>query len=148
MRCVRWECLASICVINLQTTCSLRQIGGANANLQKVLDAFDSIKSKVCSPRKKTRFSCIVLSSNFPLTLWHSFCSFQGKQTTFTGFDPSTLLPSSLDYWTYEGSLTTPPLLESVTWIVCKEPISLTSEQVWQRFSRSIKDWLSARGLE
>lgn len=28
------------------------QIGGANANLQKVLDAFDSIKSKVCSPQK------------------------------------------------------------------------------------------------
>lgn len=54
----------------------------------------------------------------------------QGKQTTFAGFDPTALLPSSLDYWTYLGSLTTPPLLESVTWIVCKEPISVSSEQV------------------
>ncbi|KAJ0059745.1 hypothetical protein NL108_011252, partial [Boleophthalmus pectinirostris] len=53
----------------------------------------------------------------------------KGKQTTFPGFDPSTLLPGSLDYWTYDGSLTTPPLLESVTWIVCKEPISVSSEQ-------------------
>ncbi|KAK7881509.1 hypothetical protein WMY93_029918 [Mugilogobius chulae] len=32
----------------------------------------------------------------------------KGKQTSFAGFDPSTLLPGSLDYWTYDGSLTTP----------------------------------------
>uniref|UniRef100_H2TXA1 Carbonic anhydrase n=2 Tax=Takifugu rubripes TaxID=31033 RepID=H2TXA1_TAKRU len=54
----------------------------------------------------------------------------KGKQTTFAGFDPTALLPGSLNYWTYEGSLTTPPLLESVTWIVCKEPISVSSEQM------------------
>lgn len=54
----------------------------------------------------------------------------KGKQTSFTGFDPTTLLPSCLDYWTYDGSLTTPPLLESVTWIVCKEPISVSSKQM------------------
>ncbi|XP_076617417.1 carbonic anhydrase 1 [Chaetodon auriga] len=54
----------------------------------------------------------------------------KGKQTTFANFDPSTLLPCCLDYWTYDGSLTTPPLLESVTWIVCKEPISVSSEQM------------------
>uniref|UniRef100_A0A3P9MZ39 carbonic anhydrase n=1 Tax=Poecilia reticulata TaxID=8081 RepID=A0A3P9MZ39_POERE len=45
-------------------------------------------------------------------------------------FNPETLLPGCLDYWTYEGSLTTPPLLESVTWIVCKEPISVSSVQM------------------
>ncbi|XP_023657703.1 carbonic anhydrase-like [Paramormyrops kingsleyae] len=54
----------------------------------------------------------------------------KGKQTTFTDFDPSILLPGSLDYWTYDGSLTTPPLLESVTWIVLKEPISVSSDQM------------------
>ncbi|CAK6967516.1 carbonic anhydrase 1 [Scomber scombrus] len=54
----------------------------------------------------------------------------KGKQTTFSGFDPATLLPGCLDYWTYDGSLTTPPLLESVTWIVCKEPISVSSDQM------------------
>ncbi|XP_066539230.1 carbonic anhydrase 2-like [Hoplias malabaricus] len=51
-------------------------------------------------------------------------------QTSFIGFDPTTLLPSSLDYWTYDGSLTTPPLLESVTWIVCKQSISVSSTQM------------------
>uniref|UniRef100_G3NMV1 Carbonic anhydrase n=1 Tax=Gasterosteus aculeatus aculeatus TaxID=481459 RepID=G3NMV1_GASAC len=54
----------------------------------------------------------------------------KGKQTSFADFDPSTLLPACLDYWTYDGSLTTPPLLESVTWIVCKEPISVSREQI------------------
>jgi len=54
----------------------------------------------------------------------------KGKQTTFENFDPKTLLPPSLQYWTYEGSLTTPPLLESVTWIVLKEPISVSPAQM------------------
>ncbi|KAM4718524.1 carbonic anhydrase 1-like [Anableps anableps] len=75
------------------------KIGEENANLQKLIDAFDSIKTK-------------------------------GTQCSFANFNPETLLPRCLDYWTYEGSLTTPPLLESVTWIVCKEPISVSSEQM------------------
>lgn len=54
----------------------------------------------------------------------------QGQSTSFTDFDPRGLLPESLDYWTYPGSLTTPPLLECVTWIVLREPISVSSEQV------------------
>ncbi|KAM3849884.1 carbonic anhydrase-like [Diretmus argenteus] len=53
----------------------------------------------------------------------------KGKQANFPNFNPKTLLPGSLDYWTYDGSLTTPPLLESVTWIVLKEPISVSPVQ-------------------
>ncbi|XP_026698481.1 carbonic anhydrase 13-like isoform X1 [Athene cunicularia] len=54
----------------------------------------------------------------------------KGKRALFTNFDPSCLLPKSLDYWTYFGSLTVPPLLESVIWIVLREPISVCSEQL------------------
>ncbi|XP_033059415.1 carbonic anhydrase 2 isoform X2 [Trachypithecus francoisi] len=54
----------------------------------------------------------------------------KGKSADFTNFDPRGLLPESLDYWTYPGSLTTPPLQECVTWIVLKEPISVSSEQM------------------
>lgn len=54
----------------------------------------------------------------------------KGTQTSFADFDPTLLLPKTLDYWTYDGSLTTPPLLESVTWIVCKQSISVSSAQM------------------
>ncbi|XP_020038354.1 carbonic anhydrase 13 [Castor canadensis] len=54
----------------------------------------------------------------------------KGKQTRFTNFDPLSLLPPSWDYWTYPGSLTVPPLLESVTWIVLKQPINISSQQL------------------
>ncbi|XP_060777341.1 carbonic anhydrase 2-like [Neoarius graeffei] len=54
----------------------------------------------------------------------------KGAQTLFPDFDPTILLPSTLEYWTYDGSLTTPPLLESVTWIVCKKSISVSSAQM------------------
>ncbi len=37
---------------------------------------------------------------------------------------------ASAGYWTYEGSLTTPPLNECVLWVVFKEPLVVTSKQV------------------
>ncbi|XP_035294889.1 carbonic anhydrase 1 isoform X3 [Cricetulus griseus] len=77
------------------------KVGPANPNVQKVLDALNSVKTK-------------------------------GKRAPFTNFDPSCLLPSSLDYWTYFGSLTHPPLHESVTWFICKESISVSPEQLAQ----------------
>uniref|UniRef100_A0A4W2E161 Carbonic anhydrase n=1 Tax=Bos indicus x Bos taurus TaxID=30522 RepID=A0A4W2E161_BOBOX len=60
------------------------------------------------------------------------FFFFQNKKAPFTNFDPSVLLPPSLDYWAYSGSLTHPPLHESVTWIIFKETISASSEQLAQ----------------
>ena len=36
-----------------------------------------------------------------------------------------SLLPDSLDYWFYEGSLTTPPCSETVAWFVLKERITV-----------------------
>ena len=34
------------------------------------------------------------------------------------------------DYYTYDGSLTTPPLAECVKWIVFKDPLELSAAQV------------------
>uniref|UniRef100_A0A8C5QML1 Carbonic anhydrase n=1 Tax=Leptobrachium leishanense TaxID=445787 RepID=A0A8C5QML1_9ANUR len=62
----------------------------------------------------------------------------KGKQAPFTQFDPSCLLPACLDFWTYLGSTTTPPLIESVVWIVMREPISVSSVQLSQLRNLSI----------
>ncbi|XP_069871883.1 carbonic anhydrase 5A, mitochondrial-like isoform X4 [Dipodomys merriami] len=48
-------------------------------------------------------------------------------------FDPTCLLPDCRDYWTYAGSLTTPPLAESVTWIIQKQPIEVAPSQAGKR---------------
>lgn len=46
-------------------------------------------------------------------------------------FNPSNLLPEDTrDFWTYHGSLTTPPCYESVQWIVLKEPVQYSSKQL------------------
>ncbi|XP_023675585.2 carbonic anhydrase 5B, mitochondrial-like [Paramormyrops kingsleyae] len=49
----------------------------------------------------------------------------------FSGFDPGCLLPENKrDYWTYAGSLTTPPLSEVVSWIIMKDPIEVSHNQL------------------
>ncbi|CAG2180556.1 unnamed protein product, partial [Oppiella nova] len=40
------------------------------------------------------------------------------------------LLPKQRSYWTYNGSLTTPPLWETVNWIIFKQPILCTEQQL------------------
>jgi len=47
--------------------------------------------------------------------------------------DISKFLPEEdfvKEFWTYEGSLTTPPLLETVTWIVFKKTLKVSEDQV------------------
>lgn len=52
------------------------------------------------------------------------------KVTFSEPLDPARLLPPGRAYWTYPGSLTTPPCTESVTWILFKEPVQVSAEQV------------------
>ncbi|XP_031984512.1 carbonic anhydrase 3-like [Corvus hawaiiensis] len=54
----------------------------------------------------------------------------KGKMVPFPNFDPSILFPKSHDYWTYHGSFTTPPCEECVTWIILREPIIVSSDQM------------------
>lgn len=47
-----------------------------------------------------------------------------------TPCDPAKFMPESHSFWTYLGSLTTPPFSESVIWIVMKEPIEISHKQI------------------
>ena len=50
------------------------------------------------------------------------------------GIDPNTLLPGRLDYYRYEGSLTTPPCSETVDWLVISEGIEVAQADI-ERFA-------------
>lgn len=55
----------------------------------------------------------------------------EGKSAELSGLKLSSLLCSDMSkYWAYDGSLTNPPLHESVTWIVFKEPIEMSADQL------------------
>ena len=63
--------------------------------------------------------------------------------------DASQLLPASLAYYRYEGSLTASPCTESVTWLVMKQPLTLSAEQLayWRaRFADNIRAPQPLRG--
>jgi carbonic anhydrase len=44
--------------------------------------------------------------------------------------DLSQILPVRREYYTYMGSLTTPPCSEGVLWLVMKEPIEISADQI------------------
>ena len=55
------------------------------------------------------------------------------KNDTMVGpapLNPALLLPQDKRYYTYMGSLTTPPCSEGVLWMVMKQPVSLSDEQL------------------
>jgi len=47
-----------------------------------------------------------------------------------TTIDLNTLLPSGRSYYTYMGSLTTPPCTEGVLWLVMKQPVQVSPDQI------------------
>lgn len=55
-----------------------------------------------------------------------------GEVVLKSKIDLIKLLPSDQAYYRFNGSLTTPPCTEGVTWLVMKNPITISSEQLIQ----------------
>ncbi|NSL56170.1 carbonic anhydrase [Uliginosibacterium aquaticum] len=69
-------------------------------------------------------------------TLWNNLPLEKNEEyTPKASIRMSELLPARLDYYSYMGSLTTPPCTEGVLWLVLKQPMSLSREQI-EIFSR------------
>ncbi len=53
------------------------------------------------------------------------------SSNSFT-FDPSQLVPDRLTFYQYSGSLTHPPCLEGVQWVVLNTPVQISAKQLEQ----------------
>jgi len=64
-------------------------------------------------------------------TVWNNLPLEKHEETTArTAIDPAGLLPADRRYYTYMGSLTTPPCSEGVQWIVMRAPVTAAPEQL------------------
>jgi carbonic anhydrase len=70
-------------------------------------------------------------------TLWSHVPQVKGKANAVDAvkISASGLLPQKKDYYTFAGSLTTPPCTEGVAWYVLKTPVQASAEQI-ARFAR------------
>lgn len=62
--------------------------------------------------------------------IWGAAPSVIGQIAGETMIDPANLLPQDKGFYRYEGSLTTPPCSEVVSWVVYKQPIELSKPQI------------------
>jgi carbonic anhydrase len=63
--------------------------------------------------------------------VWNNLPLEKGEELAArTDLDLNQLLPSERGYFTYMGSLTTPPCSEGVLWMVMKNPVQISSEQI------------------
>lgn len=56
--------------------------------------------------------------------------SFAEKTVQGVSYSVTDLLPTTLDYYKYEGSMTMPPCVEGVFWFVMKDPITVSEDQL------------------
>jgi len=65
-------------------------------------------------------------------TLWKNIPTAKEKAVSVPGVqaDVTNLLPSDHGYYTFAGSLTTPPCSEGVTWFVLKQETSVSADQI------------------
>ena len=73
--------------------------------------------------------------------LWNDLPKEKDKEVAFDNrqINLSQILPPDRTYYTFSGSLTTPPCSEDVTWFVLKHPATISAEEI-ERFSQLYRD--------
>lgn len=78
--------------------------------------------------------------------LWEHLPQTVGSSEQITDMiNAGGLLPAERGYWTYIGSLTTPPCTEGVRWFVMEQPVTISTDQM-QAFRRLYK--INSRPLQ
>ena len=72
--------------------------------------------------------------------LWKNLSTEKGKvvEVSFVTINAKDLLPPTTGYYTFAGSLTTPPCTEGVTWYVLKAPVDISGPEL-EVFARIYK---------
>lgn len=69
--------------------------------------------------------------ANRPLgQIWTAAPAVIGEISANFTFDPNTLLPMDRQHYRYEGSLTTPPCSQIVSWVIFKQKLTISAEQI------------------
>lgn len=64
-------------------------------------------------------------------TIWRHLPKEKERETAVdASVDAATLLPRNRGYYTFEGSLTTPPCSEAVRWFVLKTPVKIADSEI------------------
>lgn len=64
-------------------------------------------------------------------TVWNNLPLEKSSEVAAAGaIDLNQLLPADRRYYTYMGSLTTPPCSEGVLWLVMQQPVTISKEQI------------------
>lgn len=64
-------------------------------------------------------------------SVWNNLPLEKGEEQAAQGtLDPLQLLPADRGYYTYMGSMTTPPCSEGVLWMVMKTPLPVSEQQI------------------
>ena len=73
--------------------------------------------------------------------LWNDLPKEKDKEEQFNNIqiDVAKLLPADRGYYTFDGSLTTPPCSEGVMWYVLKQPVTVTAAEI-EQFSKLYRD--------
>jgi len=73
--------------------------------------------------------------------LWNNLPKEEEKEERRNGvrINAADLLPADRGYYTFEGSLTTPPCTENVTWFVLKRPVTVSTGEIAQ-FAKEYPD--------
>ncbi len=74
-------------------------------------------------------------------TTWSNIPAVREKAVTPEGVEVQALqlLPANHRYYTFSGSLTTPPCAENVTWVVMVDPVTVSKEQI-EKFAKLYPD--------
>ncbi len=78
-------------------------------------------------------------SSPFIQTIWNHIPEEQGHEQAYNiKINVYDFLPKDKSYYAFEGSLTTPPCSEGVQWLVLKNPVEVSADQI-KKFSSYYK---------